>query len=98
MLSSPAPILTDNVHLLADVDQCDLVTSGSSNLSDASSHETSSDHNNLWMSADGIHDKEHFYKRIHRSTSLMTAFTAGEVARPLLAILLTKAITLLQSG
>ena len=28
----------------------------------------------------------------------MTAFTAGEVARPLLAILLTKAIAVLKSG
>ena len=37
-------------------------------------------------------------KGIRRRTSLMTAFTTGEVARPLLAILLTKAIAILQSG
>ena len=37
-------------------------------------------------------------RRFRASTSLMTAFTAGEVARPLLAILLTKAIAVLKSG
>ena len=40
-------------------------------------------------------NQKHLMER--RSTSLMTAFKAGEVARPLLAILLTKAITVLKS-
>ena len=46
------------------------------------------------FSQENLHKKTESQKH----TSLMTAFTAGEVAKPLLAILLTKAITLLLKG